>query len=507
MAETRAPLTAEKATPPTVLFQGVNSVLGQGLSTAVEGECASEGGLSEIRCNVSLDIQELANALAIDQSLSVGFGPMGSIDQKLSFVRSLKVTTTSVVLSVYSRKALGSQRRTDVRFKSGLAISEDVDAFVRAYGDSYVASLTRGGEYIGVYVFYSQTREEQQSLTTSLKASGVFSSVTVGAELQTKIDSFLKSTKVNYSFQQWGSGLSSFAWPEPAGFIDYALKFPSFNLDSPRIIGFSTAGYETVPGCGSSFDKVALNRTYLGGDEVVGGLAEKLVTMTQISDQIRWLEGIYGQYGYRADTVLSENKALVAAEIAAVQAQMSAYLSKATSDFPPLTLQSLARGTPVLGVPVVSEPPVWGGPGGGPFNDVDLTTYIQRKTRITAIGLRGGDHVDRLSVTYSDSTGRQDTLSHGGNGGADQGTLQLLEGEGLSQIAGRSGARLDRVVFATSGGRSIAAGSASGGSPFGPWLVPDGAFVMGFKGRCGAEIDALQVIYASLTPARWTVDL
>lgn len=320
MAETRSILTAEKAAPPTVLFQGVNSVLGQGLSTAVEGELANEGGLSEIRCNVSLDIQELADSLSIDQSLSVGFGPMGSIDQKLSFVRSLKVTTTSVVLSVYSRKALGSQRRTDVRFKSGIMISQDVDAFVRAYGDAYVSSLTRGGEYIGVYVFYSQTREEQKSLASSLNASGIFSSVTVGAGLQAKIDSFLKTTKINYTFRQWGSGLSSFAWPEPSGFIDYALKFPSFTLDSPRVIGFSTAGYETVPGCGSSFDKVVLNRTYLGGDEVVGGLAEKLITMTQISDQIRWLEGIYSQYDYRADTVLLENRTVVAADIAAVQA-------------------------------------------------------------------------------------------------------------------------------------------------------------------------------------------
>lgn len=503
MPETRAPLGAEKAAPPTVLFQGVNSVLGRGLSTAVEGESASEGGLSEVRCSVSLDIQELADSLSIDQSLSVGFGPLGSIDQKLSFVRSLKVTTTSVVLSVYSRKALGSQRSTDVRFKSGLAIGPDVDAFVRAYGDSFVSSLTRGGEYIGVYVFYSQTREEQKTLASSLNASGIVNSVTLGASLQAKIDSFLKTTKVNYSFQQWGSGLGSFAWPDPSGFIDFALKFPSLTLDSPRVIGFTVAGYETVPGSGESFAKVAANRTYFGGSEVVSGLAEKLVAMTQISDQIRWIDTVYEQYGFSADTRLDEARGVVAADIAAVKNQMNGFFQKATDDFSPLTLRSLTLGSPVLGRLVVGESPVWGGQGGGPFDDVDLDTYIQRRMRIAEIALRGGNRVDRLTVTYVDAAGRRETVSHGGGGGSDRGSLKLTEGETLSQVAGRSGSRLDKVVLTSSGGRGLVAGDESGGSAFGPWVLPQGSFVMGFKGRSGAEMDALQVIYGSLTPARW----
>ena len=503
MPDTRASSTAAKAAPPTVLFQGVNSVLGQGLSTAVEGEWARSGGSSETRCNVSVDIQELADSLSIDQSLSVGLGPLGSINQKTSFVHSLKVRTTSVVLSVYSRRTLDSQAITNVRFKPGLVFGQDIDAFVRAYGDSYASSLTRGGEYIGVYVFYSQTREEQKSLAISLGANGVFDAVKVGTDLQTKIDSFLKTTKVNYSFQQWSSGLSNFISPEPAGFIDFALRFPSLSLDSPVVIGFTTAGYETVPGAGDSFTKAAANRTYFGGNAAISGLTEKLVNLTQISNQINWINGVHKQYNYRGDTQLKEARSIVASDIDAVNKQMNGYLTKATDDFEPLNLRSLDFGSPVLGRPDVRETPAWGGSGGGPFDDVDLGTYIQRKMRIAEIGLRGGNRVDRLTVTYTDAADQRTTVSHGGDGGSDKGSLKLIEGETIVKVAGRSGLRLDQVTFTSSQERSLTAGVDSGGSPFGAWEVPQGSFVMGFKGRSGKEIDALQVIYASLTPARW----
>jgi hypothetical protein len=182
---------------------------------------------------------------------------------------------------------------------------------------------------------------------------------------------------------------------------------------------------------------------------------------------------------------------------------MNGYLTKATDDFEPLNLRSLDFGSPVLGRPDVRETPAWGGSGGGPFDDVDLGTYIQRKMRIAEIGLRGGNRVDRLTVTYTDAADQRTTVSHGGDGGSDKGSLKLIEGETIVKVAGRSGLRLDQVTFTSSQERSLTAGVDSGGSPFGAWEVPQGSFVMGFKGRSGKEIDALQVIYASLTPARW----
>lgn len=513
MAENAVTSPIGSIASPVALFQGVNSVSGEGLSTAVEGESTAAGAESEVRGKVSIDITDLAESLGIDQSLSVGFGPLVSMDEKVRFFHTLNVTTTSVVLSVYSRKTLGSDSGRDFKLKEGIEL-DDPDAFVRKYGDSYVSSLTKGGEYIGLIHFYSQSKEDQSKLVAELSAGGIASMFAVNAETEGKIQAFLAETHVSYSFHQYASGCSSLVFPEPSQFIDFALKYPSRALDAPRVIAYATSGYEHVdPGLDSFFDDVAKNRAYFGGGEVSSGLTKKLVALVQIRSQIELIRNIYKRYHYDGDATLLVNQRAVAADIDAITDQMRQFSQMATREFPPLTLNSLANGSPVL-MCSVSDGPLWGGGGGGPFDDIqemvsNPTNYILRMLRIESVGLRGvGGRVHQLSVTYADSAGKSKQLSHGENGD-DQGRLDLAESDCITQIQGRYQGRLNQVVFTVSGGRTISAGGPSGEpgeSVFGPWSPPPGGIVMGFKGRCGTEIDCLRVVYATFSPAAWSVD-
>lgn len=489
---------------PTALFQGYNSVLGNGLSTAVEGTSAPDGAKSEVRCSVSISIEELAQSMSIDQSLSVGFGPLGGIDEKVSFMSSLKVTTYSVSVTVYSKHVKGAQSRTDVHFKNGITIpTSDAQAnqFVQYYGDSFVSRVVTGGEYIAVYTFYSQTKEEQTSLVTSLKANGIFDAVTVGGSLQTAMNNFLKTVQVNYAFRQTVTGLLNPSLPLPASFIDYAVKFPSIPLDAPVVISIGSAGYESVPGAGAGFSKVASNRTYFTGNSVVGGLTASLSQIVQSNNQIVWLGKLYNFYGGFSDPTLVANGKTAESDMTAIKDQMTTFGTNPTANFPKLSLQALNNGTPKV-VYQVQVSNYWGGDGGGPFDDVDVNTYISRQTRITAIGLRTGARTDQLRTTYMDNSGQQQTKSHGGTGGSDRGTLQLLEGQFVTKVWGRSGAKLDQVNFQISDGRTIGGGGGGGGAY--TWSTPAGSFVLGFKGRCGAEVDGIQVTYANFKPATWT---
>ncbi|ARJ64978.1 hypothetical protein WV31_04500 [Magnetospirillum sp. ME-1] len=488
---------------PTALFQGYNSVLGNGLSTAVDGKSAPDGAKSEVRCSVSISIEELAQSLSIDQSLSVGFGPLGGIDEKVSFMTSLKVTTYSVSVTVYAKHVKGAESRTDVRFKSDIAIPQtdaQANQFVQYYGDSFVSRVVTGGEYMAVYTFYSQTKEEQTSLTTSLKANGIFDGVSVGGSLQTAMDNFLKTTKINYAFRQTVTGLLNPQLPLPASFIDYAVKFPSIPLDAPVVIAIGSAGYETVPGAGTGFSKVAANRTYFTGNTVVGGLTSSLSRIVQSNNQIVWLGTLYAYYGGFSDPTLLANGKTADGDIAAIQDQMNTFGSNPTASFPKLSLKALDNGTPAV-VYEIHESGYWGGGGGGPFDDVDITTYIPRKTRIMSIGLRSGERTDQLRTTYMDDTGQQQTKSHGGTGGSDRGTLQLLPDQFVTRVWGRSGAKLDQLNIQISDGRVIGGGGGGGGGY--SWTPPAGNFVLGFKGRCGAEVDGIQVVYANFKPAVW----
>lgn len=480
---------------------------------AVEGESTSAGAESEVWGDLSIDITNLAESLGIKQSLSVGFGPLVSMDEKVSFFHSLKVTTTSVVLYVHSRIVLGSLTKSDARLKEDIEL-DDPDAFVRRYGDSYVSSLTKGGEYIGLIHFYSQSKEDQSRLVAELGAGGIASMFAVNAETEGKIQAFLAETHVRYSFHQYASGCSSLVFPEPSQFMDFALKYPSRALDAPRVIAYTTSGYENVDRSGNNFfEKVAENRAYFGGGEVSSGLTKKLVALAQVSSRIELIRSIYKRYHYDGDATLLVNQRAVAADIDAITEQMRQFSQMATREFPPLTLNSLANGSPIL-MCSVSDGPSWGGGGGGPFDDIqemvsNPTNYILRMLRIESVGLRGvRGRVHQLSVTYADSAGKSKQLSHGENGD-DQGRLDLAESDCITQIQGRYGGRLNQVEFKVSGGRTISAGGPSGEpgeSVFGPWSPPPGAIVMGFKGRCGDEIDCLRVVYATFSPATWFVD-
>lgn len=483
---------------PAALFQGYNSVLGSGLSTAVTGESVTGGASSEVRCSVCVTTTELANSLQIDQSLSVGFGPLGGIDQKLSFMNSLNVTTYSVSVTVYSRHVKGTRSMTDVRLKDGVkapTTTAEVNDFVRFYGDCFLSDVVEGGEYMAVYTFYSETREEQTKVVSSLHASGVFDGITVGGSLQVALNNYLRTSTTRYSFQQKVSGIMNPTLPDPADFVSYAVKFPSIPLDAPVVIGIAATGYETVPGIGAVFQPVAENRLYFTGDSVNGGLTAKLTRINEIDNQMTWIAETYRFYGGYTDKKLVDNQVVAKADLKAIDAQMTQFSKEATATFPPLALKSLDNGSPTLSY-AVGTSPMWGGGGGGPFDDVDLTTYIHNHNRIQTVRMRTGSRVDQLSVTYNDGT-----RTHGGGGGSERETLQLLDGQFVIRLNGRSGARVDQLHVTITDNRSTGGGG-DGGGAF-DWDVPPGAFVLGFRGRSGAELDAVGVTYAHFNPASW----
>lgn len=496
-------LTAALASaPPAALFQGYNSVLGSGLSTAVEGDAVDGGARSEVKCSVSMTAEELAQSLEIDQSLSVGFGPLGGVEEKMKFFTSLKVTTYSVSVTVFARHSTGSRTMTDVRVKAGVVppkTTADLNQFVRFYGDSFLSSVTLGGEYYGVYTFYSQTREEQSSLVSSLHASGIFDGVTVGGSLQVAMNNFLKTTTIRYKFEQAVSGIKNPALPEPANFISYALKFPSLSLDAPVMVGMSTTGYESVRGIGEVFLPVARNREYFVGNSLAGGLAGKLVAITQIQNQMNWVKAIYDSYGGYADSVLTARLPVAKADIDAIHKQMGIYSETPTATFTEPDLKSLQTGTPALNYSVGTTS-AWGGGGGGPFSDVDINAYIQNETHISALKLRTGSRVDQLNTTYRNNRGSW-TQTHGGGGGGEGNTLQLQPGQFVTRVWGRSGSRVDQLNFQISDGRTVGGGGGGGGEF--SWSTPGGNFVLGFQGRSGSELDCIQVVYAHFNPANW----
>jgi hypothetical protein len=503
---------------PVEIFQGYNSVDG----AAGRWRCMGTPGSYKARLTCAIKSAKISETLSqtldINQSLSISFGPVGSFDEKMKFVRNLKTTTCSISIVVYARQITGAKTMTDVWLKEGVkppapGDNDDLIRFYRTFGDSFVSSITEGGEYYATYTFYSQSQEEQTELEASMKAAGVFDGGKMDAELQTKLSEFVSRTKVDVAFYENVSGLSHPLLPKREEMIEYARAFPSLRLDAPAIIAFETSGYESVGGITTNFDPIAKNRLYFTGDGIYGGLTPQLVEVQHLLRQISSLKNIYEFYGGFTDDKVKEVDGLAQTDLETIHSQMLDYKFDPTKIFKQPTLKSLEAGTPVLHCQIDTRGNF--GTNVNQFNDVaDLgATNLRRKTRISKLNLRSGvknrnpgRRVGQLMTTYQysrDDQRQEEVRVHGDNWDLDVGELKFYEGQFITKIIVRCGADINYLQFTLNDGRSLSAGSADGGGDPELLETKPGQFILGFQASTDDILRSFGVVYATLKPAHW----
>ena len=132
----------------------------------------------------------------------------------------------------------------------------------------------------------------------------------------------------------------------------------------------------------------------------------------------------------------------------------------------------------------------FGGPHGTPFTDLDA---IALRAQVSQLAIRTGARVDQVGVALGDGT----RTTHGGTGGSPR-TLTLAADEHLSWVTLAEGqhdghTRVFYVEFHTNLGRVL-----SGGTPTPDqvtFFAPAGWQITAFHGRSGDEVDRLGMIY------------
>ncbi|KAI9733594.1 MAG: hypothetical protein M1834_003196 [Cirrosporium novae-zelandiae] len=133
----------------------------------------------------------------------------------------------------------------------------------------------------------------------------------------------------------------------------------------------------------------------------------------------------------------------------------------------------------------------FGGPHGTYFNDLPSLPTSPKTSSIT---VSGGNRLDSVSLTLSDST----TFTHGGSGGTSY-SLTLGDSEywteaKLCEGKYNSHTRNFYIKVTTSDGNTISAGKTT--SDCETFTAPDGFQIVGFYGRDGDEMDRIGFIYA-----------
>ncbi|OWY91771.1 hypothetical protein PHMEG_00039511, partial [Phytophthora megakarya] len=141
----------------------------------------------------------------------------------------------------------------------------------------------------------------------------------------------------------------------------------------------------------------------------------------------------------------------------------------------------------------------FGGPHGTKYSDLDLAEPGQIVHSVT---IRAGERVNGVGITFTDTSGQQTTIYHGGRGGHVK-EHSLGEGEYVTGIEAHWGEKGDhtRIKFlklTTNLGNSF-----EGGNPtkdIGKDSAPEGYQLGGFIGTSGKELDSMGAIWTSITP-------
>lgn len=506
-ANVKAEMTVGDNPVPVNLFSGYDTVSRGMLSTsAVAGDHQKSGGRSSVQIAVCESLSELTKALEIDASLSVSYLKTADVTAKMEFAKNLDVTARSVSIVVYAHHQIGTWTAKNVKLQDTVDPPTDGGAsaarFALSYGDSFVSSVTLGGEYYAVYIFSTETREEQQTLAANLKVA-VRAGAEVEADSQVKLSEVLNSTKTSWTLKQAITGIENPEFPNEKKLIEFALKFSKQVPNSPVVTGIKVQGLESIPKIGSAYEKVARNRRYFLDPR--DGLLTSLARLTTVHNQVEWLKEIYDRYNYQGDSALLDFQGDLLKDIKAIDNQAADWVFGASGTFEAPKLPTLAKGEPVLQFDQ-PEPPLWGGPGPGhaQWDVMSVGDAIRNRQRIRSIRLSNGhirniEVLGRLEVEYvSDKKSWPET--HGTDPREAQHRLYLEEGQFPVRFEVGHGTYIDRLKIHLSDGRTTASGG-SGGAKV-DWKVPADHFVVGFGGWSGACIDQLQVLHAKLKPAK-----
>jgi hypothetical protein len=506
------------------LFQGYDTFTGTGKSTAISGTPGQPGnGIVQSFARVCTSLSELHDSLEVDASVSASYGAFAA-DAKASYLHTLDVTTNSVTVVIYARKTTtngpsGPFQLPDETVQK-LKTADDIADFVAEHGDSFVSEVTSGSEYIATYTFHSQTKDEQTQVEASLGFKYGGGSTSIDASISTKISNALKTTNVEYSINQIAFGLSSVAYPpqEPDKMIDFANKFSTLSADAPTTVSFKLEPYENhLPvSVRRLFNPVRLNReAFVGTAGLPGsGWAGMLAQLEVLNNECDQLARIYRSYGGYKDDLFESRRAQAQAD------RVSLLKMLEDVDYDPLTLPtftipaSLGYGTPTAAYTVVSEAPLLGGDGGNPFQDA-TTQDIGRLIRLTQVQVYHGVWIDRLIATYTASQQIEPrSVVHGAGNGSGTLVLALDDDECIVSMEGyKNGNGVGRtqvgwLKLVTSKGNTLVSDPNFTPQPdtnYASWSsqAHPGEVIIGFAGRSGDALDAIQPLVLRLSPADW----
>jgi len=498
-----APKLSKIQTDVTSLYQGWNTFAGASKAQAVDGLSTPGGSVKEVRYQRCDDTLSLFQALNIDTSISGSYDFLDAATAKMDFYKSLKTTLYSVSLVVYSRSA-EMLRYEDLYWSKPKPTAATLDDFLAQYGDAWVSQIESGGEFIGAFVFYSESETERTSVNMTLEAAGIFEEGVVDAKFEEKFRTAVSSINKRKNYQAYLTGYKDKNLPGPDAMVRFALDLGK--PDDPLPIRFKVEGYEVAGASTELFENVILNRQLFNGVAGRNGLGPNRAKLRSMQDQVKYIRDIYAAYAYAGDADFNEKTAQIERDVTALDETAAAMSRQPATIATAPELKSLGYGSPVPQWKW-QQNDGWGGNGGTPFYDVPDTAVLSLR-RLSILQGRGGAVVDCLISTYTSDDADPVTTRHGGNGGEETRTLTLGEGDRIVSLSGtyEEGDVIHSLEFVSNRDRlKIPQQGGEPGNKNFRFEIKEDCALLGFEGRSGTKLDHIAPRVVKFLPVVWKV--
>lgn len=426
------------AQPVTALGDGYNSFRQSVMPSQIH-----VGNMNPVAAQISTNVyvcvttEQILSALEISAGIGASTS-WGSFQVRMNWVHSVQTTTSSITILVVASKINGGNSLATAMGPDP-APTDALDLYTRG-GDSYVSSISTGGQYMAAYNFAAYNESTYDSVVAQADTEFSVWGGSFDADFEAKIDDIRQKTNVTYSFKQLGVGFSS-ALPTQDTFVKWVTDFGNLAMDSPTVLEFSTQSYSTLKDCPKGFGTIDDYRQQWDGDNDIDPKAGLSSVVVQVQSNIQIIEGtkqLYGFYG-----CLSVDHRLTTAD-AGLHTILSYILDWRKT-------VSKAPTTPGVPLPVYQptdlEYPVaqWGldiSPPGPwvytSWSDIPLD-LIPKLVRPASITVKSGDSVDNINTRYFIQLGDQHDYSVGHGGGGGDKTESMDLGPGDTFLSGFSG--------------------------------------------------------------------
>lgn len=413
----------------------------------------------------------------------------------------LQITTTTVVILVEATLRT-TTTVTGATFNDSF---KDALTLYNQGGDSYVSSITSGGQFLAAYSFRAYDEETFESIVNSADATFSGFSSQFSANFDTEIQSIKNTATVETDFNMKAIGFTKTPVPQTANdLVPFVLNFNTVPMDAPQVLEFSTICYTALDNCPPNFSQIkAYKQQYTESPS-------KLVDIDYMAESnlniIANVASIYDNYSMRsADPDFSAH----VTNTQAIRDLIATWRQSVDTDptNPNVPLPTIDRTQLVIPVAQFALVPASssGEPRGGrPFTDL-LEKDIPRGVLPSTISIQSdASWITKLSTTYTtkDPSNPPFVMANGqGETGGPNPIIQMGPGEVVTQIGASWSTYTNLIQITTNRQPTIAYGP--GGGAIQTWSPPKNGCFVGWAGMCGTLVDAVWPVWAVFYPASW----